>query len=307
MTLSTSRLSPRINLPRAGWHWLVRIGAVCATAACGGGGGGEAPQPSVASANASVVNYSQAVTVTLNGADLDKGLDVSTPACPTMALSTEPSHVSGPTKAYYRCTGATAGASMVTVKRASDGAMLATDTFNVNPPPRVKFTVNGGPGVQGEFVVTLAADSVLTPTTVNNFLAYVTAGHYNGTLFHRVYSDFVVQGGGYELPASGGAPTLRLPARAPIPLEVNKGLSNKQWTIAMARGSARDSAQAQFYINDVDNLGLDPDYAVFGHVSSGIDVVQAIATRGCTLAGASAGQSCWPNPNVIITSAIQIP
>ncbi len=269
-------------------------------------------QPTVTSANAAVVNYTQTVTVTINGTNLDQGLDVSTPACATMSRGTAAPLASSATTAYYQCSGAAAGAGQVTVKRTSDGTTLATDTFNVNLPPQVKVTVDGGAGVQGEFIVTLAADSSLTPTTVNNFLAYVTGGHYNGTLFHRVYADFVAQGGGYELPAAGGAPQIRTPARAPIALEVNKGLSNRQWTIAMARTAAPNSAQAQFYINDVDNPHLDPSatsagYAVFGHVSSGIDVVQAVATRGCTLAGErDFGQSCWPNPNVLITSAIQI-
>lgn len=286
---------------------LVGIGVVSGlAAACGGGGGGgsePASQPTVTSSSVGVVNYTQTVTVTLNGTNLDQPLNVSSPACATLTRGTAAPLASSSTTAYYVCGGATVGAGQITVQRASDGTTLRTENFTVGLPPQVTLTVDGGPGVQGDVVVTLAADGALTPNTVTNFLAYVAAKHYDGTVFHRVYSDFVVQGGGYEPPAA-----LRSPTRAPIELEVNKGLLNKQWTIAMARASAPNSAQAQFYFNVIDNPHLDASatndgYAVFGHVSAGADVVAAIAGKGCTIPGSNLGQSCWPNPNVLITSA----
>jgi cyclophilin family peptidyl-prolyl cis-trans isomerase len=121
------------------------------------------------------------------------------------------------------------------------------------------------------------------PITVDNFLRYVDAKHYDGTLFHRVMDGFMVQGGGFT-------PQLReKPTGPPIQNEATNGLKNTRGTIAMARLTDPHSATAQFYINVADNASLDhplPDgshgYAVFGRVIEGMDVVDAIkavATR----------------------------
>ena len=111
------------------------------------------------------------------------------------------------------------------------------------------------------------------PATVSNFLQYVTDGFYKNKIFHRVISNFVVQGGGFDA-------QLNLAAnRAPIPLEVCNGLSNTRGTIAMARTADLNSATSQFYVNVVDNTSLDTNgggYAVFGKVVSGMDVVDLI-------------------------------
>lgn len=111
------------------------------------------------------------------------------------------------------------------------------------------------------------------PVTVANFLQYVTDGFYKEKIFHRVISDFVIQGGGFDA-------QLNLAAnRAPITLEVCNGLSNTRGTIAMARTSVLNSATSQFFINVVDNTSLDTaggGYAVFGKVVSGMDVVDLI-------------------------------
>ena len=124
---------------------------------------------------------------------------------------------------------------------------------------------------KGTFVVELYP--LNAPLSVANFLQYVTDGFYTNKIFHRVISNFVVQGGGYN------ASLVEAPTRAPIKLEVCNGLSNTRGTIAMARTSVLDSATSQFYINVVDNLALDTTgggYAVFGRVVSGLDVVDAI-------------------------------
>src|SRR5690606_21664289 len=120
-------------------------------------------------------------------------------------------------------------------------------------------------------------DAAKAPATVENFVQYVNAGHYNATMFHRVIDGFMIQGGGMT---ADGKPK---PTRAPIPLEARNGLSNQRGTIAMARTSVPDSATSQFFINVVDNSSkLDaprPDghgYAVFGKVVSGMDVVDKI-------------------------------
>lgn len=133
----------------------------------------------------------------------------------------------------------------------------------------------------GDIVVQL--DEAKAPKTVANFVQYVQAGHYDGTIFHRVIGNFMIQGGGM-LPDMKEKPT-----RAPIPLESRNGLSNKVGTLAMARTNVPDSATAQFFINVRDNNFLDqpnsPDgngYAVFGRVVEGMDVVdkiRAVPTR----------------------------
>jgi cyclophilin family peptidyl-prolyl cis-trans isomerase len=127
----------------------------------------------------------------------------------------------------------------------------------------------------GDIKVELDPDKA--PITVKNFLSYVDDKHYDNTLFHRVISGFMIQGGGYE---PGGKEKQR---RGPIKNESANGLSNQRGTIAMARTSAPNSATAQFFINVADNLRLDransPDrvgYCVFGKVIDGMDVVDEI-------------------------------
>ena len=127
----------------------------------------------------------------------------------------------------------------------------------------------------GDVVIELAPEKA--PKTVDNFLQYVRAGHYDGTVFHRVIKDFMIQGGGMQ-------PDLKEKAtRAPIPLESRNGLSNVRGSVAMARTMVADSATAQFFINVVDNTFLDQPnardgngYAVFGKVVAGMDVVDKI-------------------------------
>lgn len=125
--------------------------------------------------------------------------------------------------------------------------------------------------------ITLELDAAKAPKTVANFIQYVKAGHYDGTVFHRVISDFMIQGGGFT-PEMAQKPTL-----SAIPLESRNGLSNRLGTVAMARTSVPDSATAQFFINVKDNVFLDAaqsrdghGYAVFGRVVSGMDVVERI-------------------------------
>lgn len=129
----------------------------------------------------------------------------------------------------------------------------------------------------GDIVVEL--DAAKAPKTVENFVAYVKSGHYEGTVFHRVIENFMIQGGGMD------ATLKEKSTRAPIPLEARNGLSNVRGTIAMARTMVPDSATAQFFINTKDNTFLDAanardgnGYAVFGRVVSGMDVVDKIRT-----------------------------
>src|SRR5688572_12528193 len=134
--------------------------------------------------------------------------------------------------------------------------------------PRVQFETSAG-----NFVVEL--DTVRAPLTAENFLRYVRDGGYDGTVFHRVIANFVVQGGGYDDRLAARAP------RAPIPNESGNGLSTRRGTLGLAREDSPHSGSSQFYINLVDNAGLDPmpsrwGYAVFGRVVEGMDVVDRI-------------------------------
>jgi peptidyl-prolyl cis-trans isomerase A (cyclophilin A) len=127
----------------------------------------------------------------------------------------------------------------------------------------------------GDIVIEL--DAAKAPKTVDNFVKYVKAGHYDGTIFHRVIPSFMIQGGGMT------ADMKEKTTREPIPLESRNGLSNVRGSVAMARTGDPNSATAQFFINVQDNLRLDAanardgnGYAVFGKVVSGMDVVDKI-------------------------------
>ena len=130
---------------------------------------------------------------------------------------------------------------------------------------------------QGEIVIEVNAAKA--PISAENFLQYVRDGHYNGTIFHRVIDGFMVQGGGFT------ADLQMKPTRPGIRNEANNGLGNARGTVAMARTNDPHSAQAQFFINVVDNTRLDFvseqngftwGYAVFGKVVEGMDVVDRI-------------------------------
>ena len=126
--------------------------------------------------------------------------------------------------------------------------------------------------------IRIELDEAKAPQTVANFIAYVEKGHYDGTVFHRVIKDFMIQGGGFE-PGMKQKPT-----DAPIQNEANNGLRNDHYTIAMARTSAPHWATAQFFINTTDNDFLNHTaptpqgwgYCVFGKVTAGTDVVDKI-------------------------------
>ncbi|HXJ01980.1 MAG TPA: peptidylprolyl isomerase [Micropepsaceae bacterium] len=129
--------------------------------------------------------------------------------------------------------------------------------------------------------IVLDLDREHTPATVDNFVRYAKEGHFDGTVFYRVVPGFVIQAGSYDSRGMGR------PVHDPIPLETANAGSNLRGTIAMGRAAEPDSARAEFFINLADTKGLDrqPDdmdnktgYAVFGHVTSGMEVVDAIAT-----------------------------
>lgn len=174
---------------------------------------------------------------------------------------------------------------------ASASAFAQTASNASNPQVLLKTT-------DGDIRVELYPDKA--PKTVANFLDYVKSGQYSGTIFHRVIRGFMIQGGGYTTSYQ------EKPTRAPIPIESRNGLKNAVGTIAMARTSDPNSATAQFFINTVDNAGLDypnPDgygYAVFGKVVSGMDVVKKIEATPTTSRGPMADV---PQKPIVIESA----
>jgi peptidyl-prolyl cis-trans isomerase B (cyclophilin B) len=148
--------------------------------------------------------------------------------------------------------------------------------------------------------IKLELDAEKAPKTVENFLSYVRAGHYDGTIFHRVIDGFMIQGGGFE-PGMKQKPT-----NDPIENEAKNGLKNEPYTIAMARTSAPHSASAQFFINIKNNSFLDYPgqdgwgYCVFGKVTEGTDVVDNIKAVKTTRNGMHADV---PVENVVIEKA----
>ena len=182
------------------------------------------------------------------------------------------------------------------------------------PTVALRFVLPGSERPEGEGLWVLSGGQVsLVPVTVDNFLAYVRSGFYVGTVFHRVVPGFVVQGGGYAQPLAVGdtLPTVKTPGD-PIALEDNAGLSNLQWTVAMARTQVLNSANSQFFVNLVDNSFLDRSgssrgYAVFGKLTAGTDFVTAMVAAPCSAWPAFFGNTstCLPVPNLVITAASQ--
>ncbi len=152
----------------------------------------------------------------------------------------------------------------------------------------------------GEMVLSLNKEKA--PLTVENFISYVRSGHYNGTIFHRVINDFMIQAGGMDADMNEKA------TNTSIKNEANNGLSNLQGTMAMARTSDPHSASAQFFINTNDNAFLDFSaetddgwgYCVFGEVVDGIETVEKIEETSTTSRG---GHQDVPAEAIVITQA----
>ena len=147
-------------------------------------------------------------------------------------------------------------------------------TAKGNAPMKVKLTTSMGP-------IVIELDKAKAPVSVDNFVKYVEAGHYNGTIFHRVIDNFMIQGGGFTREMQ------QKPTQPPIKNEAANGLKNDNYTVAMARTNVYDSATAQFFINVKDNeflnfSGPNTGYAVFGKVVEGketVDKIKKVAVR----------------------------
>ena len=270
---------------------------VAALAGCGAGG----DLPTVSNMVASGAAYGRTMTVSVSGSRLDSA-DIETvvegPCGPPVT------RLSGATDAQmqFSCTVSGLGEVVARVRSTAENVELGKLTVHI-PVPQVSMTVAQGTR-SGSVLIEL--DPVLAPVSVTNFLAYVNAAYYRNTIFHRVVEGFVAQGGGYT-----AGPTAKPPTRAPIVLESANGLKNLQYTIAMARTGAPDSATSQFYFNLVDNPTLDagseqnPDgYAVFGRVITGQDVIDEIGKVPTRIDPAS-GLTNLPVTDVVVTSMTQ--
>lgn len=174
-------------------------------------------------------------------------------------------------------------------------AMQPSHSLTQGKKTMVKLHTNHG-------TITLQLDAEKAPNTVKNFLEYVNSGFYDGTIFHRVIADFMIQGGGFE-------PGMKQKkVNAPIQNEAANGLGNDTYTVAMARTSDPHSATAQFFINTKNNRFLnhvapnaqDYGYCVFGKVVEGTEVVDAIRKAKT---GFRAGHQDVPEEDIIITKA----
>ena len=267
---------------------VVMLGMAWLLVACGGTG----VEPAVTGVRAQTLQYGRTAVIQVGGNDLRSTLQADLgPGCSSPVFSSS----STPNLAVLNCAVTAVGDLPLTIRTAS-GELLYQTTLKV-PNPQVQLSTSKGN-------ITLELDPTKAPVTVNNFLAYVRAGYYMNTIFHRVIAGFVVQGGGFT-----SGMQLKSGLKDPIALESRNGLSNLHGTVAMARAEVPDSATSQFFVNLVDNTRLDYQdannlgYAVFGKVVQGMDVVDTIAKEPT---GAVGLFEDVPLTDVTINLAIQI-
>jgi peptidyl-prolyl cis-trans isomerase A (cyclophilin A) len=256
-----------------------------------GCGGGTSFQPTITGVKPETLQYGKSATIYLGGKDLRSNMVVE-----TNGACVNPSFASNSTTdiLVLNCTVKAVGNFTLTIKTEA-GVVVNTTSLTV-PKPQVGVLTSLGS-------IVMELDPAAAPITVNNFLSYANSGFYSNTLFHRVMSGFVIQGGGYTT-----GMVKKESQKDPIVLESNNGLSNLRGTVAMARTNVPDSATSEFFINHVDNLFLNysttsAGYAVFGKVVQGMDVVDAIAAKAT---GMLNGEKSLPLEEITITGAFQI-
>ena len=256
--------------------------------ACGGSNGFP---PVITGVKVQSLKYGHTASILLGGKDLRSSITVdSNGGCLTPSFATN----SSTDTLVLNCGVKVVGDLPLTVK-SEDGTVIYTTTLNVPKPQVTLFTSKG--------TVVLELDPTTAPISSNNFLSYVSKGFYSNSLFHRVISGFMIQGGGYTTGL-----VKKTGQSAAIELESNKGLSNARGTLAMARTNEPNSATSEFFINVVDNTFLDyknaasPGYAVFGKVVQGMDVVDAIVAQPT---GVLNGFADVPLTDITISLALQ--
>ena len=239
------------------------------------------------------LSYSRTTTLEVAGDGLDQGISLVAPGCANLAELAG----STATQRRYSCK-VIAPASLAVDALRGDGSTALSAALPV-PAPQVTLLTS-----MGSVVVEL--NPAQAALTVDNFLRYTNDGFYANLLFHRVISNFVIQGGGVT-----PKPEKKPATYAPIKLESNNGLSNVRGSIAMARTGVPDSATSEFFVNVVDNLFLNyasatsPGYAVFGKVVQGLDVVDLIRFVPTTTRTVDPKYPDFPVTNVVIQSVTQ--
>jgi peptidyl-prolyl cis-trans isomerase A (cyclophilin A) len=284
---------------------LLAVAAALASllAACGGGGSSSPRTAAVSTLTADAPPaYDTLATFTVAGTDLDAGVTASATGCAA------PGVLSGGTSSTVKvsCTPSRDGDITLSISTPG-GALLKSASFTV-PKPQVRMTTSVGS-------LLIELEPAKAPVTVQNFLAYVKDGYYVNTVFHRIVSTFVAQGGGFTF---GTTYSAKATTRTAIALERTSttGLSNTAKTVAMARTSAPDSATSQFFINLVDNPFLNAQgssdgngYAVFGTVITTADVnsdATLAALRAVPVINNGAGEVSLPTSPPVVTAVSRV-
>jgi cyclophilin family peptidyl-prolyl cis-trans isomerase len=262
----------------------------CFLAACGSGStSSPANKASVSAVTSDQLVYRKITNFTVTGQNLDLGININNLACLRIT------EVAGgtATRRVFSCKIVGVGTFPMNVT-AGDGSTLNTTNFTIplTNQPQVTMVTSLG-------TIVMELNPAKAPVSVDNFLNYVESSFYVNTIFHRVESNFVIQGGGFTS-------SLTQPATMPaIKLEAGNGLSNLRGTVAMARTNVLDSATSQFFVNVVDNAALDTSsggYAVFGKVVQGLDVVDRIRAVPVSTQG---GLTNVPVTPITINSVVQ--
>lgn len=244
---------------------------VALLAACGGGGASS----SIANISATNARFGQSMLITFNGQGLDQALDATVEG-PCTGLARVPGGTANTLQ--YSCFVGGLGSIKSYLKDTNGGVVLGSVVVQI-PAPRLALTVTDGTRAG---VMELELDPTAAPNTTSQFMAYANSGFYTSTIFHRVRPDTAILGGGFGRDNDGNM-VAKAPSRPALALE-KTGLKNLRGTIALYRGEALNSGNAEFFINTVDNPRFDvgsaetPEgYAVFGKVISGLDVLDVIA------------------------------
>ena len=262
----------------------------CFLAACGSGStSSTANKVSVSAVTSDQLLYRKITNFTVTGQNLDLGINITNLGCLRIT------EVAGgtATRRVFSCKIVGVGTFPMTVT-AGDGSNLNTTNFTIplTNQPQVTMVTSLG-------TIVMELNPARAPVSVDNFLNYVESSFYVNTIFHRVESNFVIQGGGFTS-------SLTQPATMPaIRLEAGNGLSNLRGTVAMARTNVLDSATSQFFVNVVDNAALDTSnggFAVFGRVVQGLDVVDRIRAVPVSTQG---GLTNVPVTPITINSVVQ--
>lgn len=262
----------------------------CFLAACGSGStSSTANKVSVSAVTSDQLLYRKITNFTVTGQNLDLGINITNLGCLRIT------EVAGgtATRRVFSCKIVGVGTFPMTVT-AGDGSNLNTTNFTIplTNQPQVTMVTSLG-------TIVMELNPAKAPVSVDNFLNYVESSFYVNTIFHRVESNFVIQGGGFTS-------ALTQPATMPaIRLEAGNGLSNLRGTVAMARTNVLDSATSQFFVNVVDNAALDTSnggYAVFGKVVQGLEVVDRIRAVPVSTQG---GLTNVPVTPITINSVVQ--